>query len=413
MHNQEEYQTVVDKKLITNLEREIEFLKSKISIKNEIIKKLLNNDSRQNKNCNMVGETWDFDVTHETSDSESSISNSEYSIVKSRDVNTLNTKSSGISNDDQPKIIRKEKHQEHLLNTGCKSPCSENAKNNKNTKQFSDQQAKKENINEVEETNKEFHWPSGTCAIIGDSMVNGIDEKKLQKHGNVKVFYFPGARINDTNHHLMPIIAKQPDYLILHVGTNDAITNTSRKLIDDLLMLKSNILKQLSNCRVIVSKPTIRIDHRKANLTPRNVGVNIEGRLNCDYHVNTLLKKASKKCHALARVCNYMDTKKRRVLMKAFITSQFSCLDVFFQFSCLNRINKIHERALRLVYKNETFLSFDDLLKRDRSVSIHQKNLQILATEIYKTKNDLRPKIMKDTFHFIQKTYNLRNDPEL
>ena len=56
LHNQEEYQTVVDKKLITNLEREIEFLKSEISIKNEIIKKLLNKDIRQNKNCNMVGD---------------------------------------------------------------------------------------------------------------------------------------------------------------------------------------------------------------------------------------------------------------------------------------------------------------------------------------------------------------------
>ena len=46
-------------------------------------------------------------------------------------------------------------------------------------------------------------------AILGDSMVNGIEEKK---HGNVKVFYLLGARINDMNHHLMPIIAKQPDY---------------------------------------------------------------------------------------------------------------------------------------------------------------------------------------------------------
>ena len=63
--------------------------------------------------------------------------------------------------------------------------------------------------------------------------------------------------------------------------------------------------------------------------------------------------------------------------------------------------------------KNETFLSFDDLLKRDRSVSIHQKNLQLLATKIYKTKNDLGPKIKEDTFHFIQKPYNLRYDPEL
>ena len=34
-------------------------------------------------------------------------------------------------------------------------------------------------------------------------------------------------------------------------------------------------------------------------------------------------------------------------------------------------------------------------------------------TEIYKTKNDLQPKVMKDTFHFIQKPCNLRNDPEL
>ena len=112
-----------------------------------------------------------------------------------------------------------------------------------------------------------------------------------------------------------------------------------------------------------------------------------------------------------------MDTKKRRVLMKAFITSQFTYCPLVWMFhsrTLTNRIDKIHERALRLAYKNETFLSFDYLLKRDRSVSIHQKNLQILATEIYNTKNnDLGPKIMKDTFHFIQKPYNLRNDPEL
>ena len=59
---------MVDKKLITNLERETEFLKSEISTKNEIIKKLLNNDICQNKSCNIVGETWDFNDTHETSD---------------------------------------------------------------------------------------------------------------------------------------------------------------------------------------------------------------------------------------------------------------------------------------------------------------------------------------------------------
>ena len=74
----------------------------------------------------------------------------------------------------------------------------------------------------------------------------------------------------------MPIIAKQPNYLILHIGNNDATTNISIKIIDDLLMLKCNILKQLPNCRVIVSKPTVRIDHGRANLTLRNVNKHLE-----------------------------------------------------------------------------------------------------------------------------------------
>ena len=75
-----------------------------------------------------------------------------------------------------------------------------------------------------------------------------------------------------------------------------------------------------------------------------------------------------------------------------------------------NRINTLHEKALRLVYTNKSNLSFDDLLKEDKSVKIHQKNLQILATEIYKVKNDLGPKSMADVFHFVEKPYNLRNN---
>ena len=172
----------------------------------------------------------------------------------------------------------------------------------------------------------------------------------------------------------------------------------------------------------LVTSSNLHVDIRITNTKISNVErvkflrLNFEGRLNFDYHVNTLLKKAKKKYHSLARVCNYMDAKKRCVLINAFITSQFSYCPLVWMLhsrTLNNRINKIHEKALRPVYKNEAFSSFDDLSKTDKSVSIQQKNLQILATEIYKTKNDLGPKIMKDTFHFIQKPYNLRNDPEL
>ena len=54
-------------------------------------------------------------------------------------------------------------------------------------------------------------------------------------------------------------------------GTNDATTNTSTKITDDLLILKSSISKQLLSCRIVLSKPIIRHDNGKANLTLRNV----------------------------------------------------------------------------------------------------------------------------------------------
>ena len=57
-----------------------------------------------------------------------------------------------------------------------------------------------------------------------------------------------------------------------------------------------------------------------------------------------------------------------------------------------------------LVYKDETNFSFDELLKKDKWISIHQRNLQILTTEIYKMKNDLGP-----DFSLCRET-KLRND---
>ena len=64
-----------------------------------------------------------------------------------------------------------------------------------------------------------------------------------------------------------------------------------------------------------------------------------------------------------------------------------------------NRINNIHERALRIVYRDRV-TSFEELLKKDRSVANHQRNLQILTTEIFKTKNGLNQEIIKKHFRF-------------
>ena len=75
--------------------------------------------------------------------------------------------------------------------------------------------------------------------------------------------------------------------------------------------------------------------------------------------------------------------------MKSFIESQFGYFPLIWMFhsrTLNNRTNRLHERALRLVYRDSKS-SFEELLEMDESFTIHHRNLQKLATEIFKVKN--------------------------
>ena len=93
-----------------------------------------------------------------------------------------------------------------------------------------------------------------------------MDEKRFSKNCLVKVHDFRGATLADFNHHIIPILKKKPDVIILHVGTNDSVSRTSREILDDLLQLKSAFTKTLPNCQVIFSQPTLGVDNGKAAL---------------------------------------------------------------------------------------------------------------------------------------------------
>ena len=53
--------------------------------------------------------------------------------------------------------------------------------------------------------------------------------------------------------------------------------------------------------------------------------------------------------------------------------------------------------------------SFAELLSEDKSFTVHHKNVQKLAIEMYKVKNELCPKIMLDLFEEVTHPYNPRN----
>ena len=72
------------------------------------------------------------------------------------------------------------------------------------------------------------------------------------------------------------------------------------------------------------------------------------------------------------------------------------------------RINRLHERALRVVYRDFDS-SFEELLRKDSSTSLHQRNLQKLMTETFKVKIGIAPELTKSVFEFTDVRYNLRN----
>ena len=110
-----------------------------------------------------------------------------------------------------------------------------------------------------------------------------------------------------------------------------------------------------------------------------------------------ICRKASQKLHALSRIAKYISEVKKRMLFICFIISKFKYCPIAWMChgrGLMNRINNIHERALKIVYQDKKS-SFEILLKRDKFTSIHMKNLQYLATELFKVKNGLSPEIIK------------------
>ena len=73
-----------------------------------------------------------------------------------------------------------------------------------------------------------------------------------------------------------------------------------------------------------------------------------------------------------------------------------------------NRINSLHERALRLIYCDNSS-NFQELLQRDNSVTIHQKNIQVLVILMYKVTNSIESNIVSELFSFSNVNYNLRS----
>ena len=164
-----------------------------------------------------------------------------------------------------------------------------------------------------------------------------------------------------------------------------------------------------SNSEVSLALETQKIKNIKFE---KLLGIKLDSKLNFNSHIHDICQKAGQKLNAISRITPYMDFAKRRLLVNAFFYSQFNYCQLVWM--CHNRtnnkkINRLHERCLRLIY-NDKKSSFKDFLEKDGSVFIHYRNLRTLAVKLFKVFKGLSPVIFVEAFPVRQQSqYNMRN----
>ena len=199
---------------------------------------------------------------------------------------------------------------------------------------------------------------------------------------------------------------------------NDLLNTLENETCIVIDWLRNNEMKPNNDkCHLIVCNHdhlSVRLGKEKIESTDsvELLGVVIDNNLNFTDHVSRLCRISNQKLHALARISKYLNEDKLRIIMKTFIQSQFNYCPLVWMFhsrTLNNKINKLHERALRIVYKKDFLLTFQELLNKDDSVTTHHRNLQKLATEMYKVKNQLSPLPIQELFTEKIYRHDLRN----
>ena len=141
------------------------------------------------------------------------------------------------------------------------------------------------------------------------------------------------------------------------------------------------------------------------------LGITIDYKLSFSSHIKKICKSSSNKLCAILRLRNFMSIPQAKLIVNAHVLSNFFYCPLIWMF-CRKvdkaKINKIHKRALRIVYNNFD-LSLEELLEIDNGCTIHQKHLQFLMIEVFKSINHLNPELLWDLFCPKQQPYNLRN----
>ena len=145
------------------------------------------------------------------------------------------------------------------------------------------------------------------------------------------------------------------------------------------------------------------------------LGVTIDDKLTFTEHVSGMCRKAAKQLNALARIAKYLNVPSRRAIHQSFIASNFSYCPLVWHFcgkSNNKKIEKIHERSLRIIYGDYSS-SYEDLISLAGTSTCLVSRLKHMMMEVFKSVNNLNPSHLGELFIVKDTPYEMRRQIKL
>ncbi len=142
------------------------------------------------------------------------------------------------------------------------------------------------------------------------------------------------------------------------------------------------------------------------------LGITVDDKLKFDIHINNICKKAVRQINVMYRFRGIFDLKEREKIHNTFILANFNYCPIVWHFcgkTSIRKIEKVQERALRFLH-NDKISSYDTLIAKSNTTTMHIRRIKSLACEVFKSLNDLNPSFMKDMFQVKEIPYDLRDD---
>ena len=215
-----------------------------------------------------------------------------------------------------------------------------------------------------------------------------IDEVELSNFSDDNTIYTAKKSVTE----LIKILEKESKTAIDWFKINDMIVNPDKFQAMILSTDKKENKYDLNiNSSTITSETSVTL-----------LGIKIDNKLNFAEHVSGICRKASNQLNAISRIQNYIGEKEKEIVINTFVYSNFMYCPLAWHFcpkSSQNKIEKIHYRCLKML-TNDYHSDYKALLKSTGKPTMETRRIRVLATEIFKTLNNLNPSFMKDIFHF-------------